>query len=194
MRSQKAGNDAGNDAKRRAPGRVSGRISGRISAGRVSRRAHRALRLPLHILLAIAAAVVVAAGNGRCVAQQSSMNNQQPMSTPHGFPSDTGPFSTNGDPIDDIQTEKRMTALNAERQKSMISDSAKLLKLATELNNEIAQSNTGELTPAQLRMVAEIEKLAHNVRDKMTMSIRGPQMPGSSIDAPYPPYPSASHH
>jgi hypothetical protein len=152
------------------------------------------LRAALRLLLAISAAVVVAAaGDGRCRAQQSSVGNQ-PMSTPHGFPQDAGPFSTNGDPTDDVQAEKRMTALNAERQKSMISDSAKLLKLAAELNNEIAQSNTGELTPAQLRMVAEIEKLAHNVRDKMTMSIRGPQMPSNSIDAPYQPYPSGSRH
>jgi hypothetical protein len=138
--------------------------------------------------------VVAAAGDGRCRAQQPPSMGGQPMSTPHGFPQDAGPFSTNVDPTDDIQAEKRMTALNAERQKSMISDSAKLLKLANELNNEIAQSNTGELTPAQLRTVAEIEKLAHNVRDKMTMSIRGPQMPSNSIDAPYQPYPSGSRH
>jgi hypothetical protein len=165
-----------------------------ISTGHAGARAGLGLRGALRILLAVSAAVVVtAAGDGRTRAQQSSMGSQ-PLGTPHGMAQDPGPFSTNSDPIDDVQAEKRMTALNAERQKSMISDSAKLLKLATELNGEIAESNTGELTPAQLRMVAEIEKLAHNVRDKMSMSIRGPQMPGNGIEAPYQPYPSGSHH
>jgi hypothetical protein len=164
---------------------------GRAAAGsRAGLRARRTLR----ILLAISAAVVVtAAGNGRCRAQQSSMGSQQ-MGSPHGLAQDSSPFSTNGDPVDDLQAEKRMTALNAERQKSMTADSEKLLKLATELNNEIAQSNSGELTPAQLRMVAEIEKLAHNVRDKMAMAIRGPQMPGNGIDAPYQPFSPSSRH
>jgi hypothetical protein len=185
MRSRETRNEA-RDAKGRAPSRAPNQMS--------SCRAGLRVRLALRILLAVSAAVVVAAaGNGRCRAQQSSMGGQ-PLSTPHGYSEDGGPFSTSGDPIDDIQAEKRMTALNAERQKSMMSDSEKLFKLATELNNEIAQSNTGELTPAQLRMVAEIEKLAHNVREKMAMSIRGPQMPGNSIDAPYQPYPSGNHH
>jgi hypothetical protein len=186
MRSQKMRFGTKDDATRRSPFRALFRDSTRHTGA----RARRALR----ILLAISAAVVVAAaGNGRCRAQQSSMGSQ-PLSTPHGFPQDAAPFSTNSDPIDDVQAEKRMTALNAERQKSMISDSAKLLKLANELNGEIAQSNTSELTPAQLRMVAEIEKLAHNVRDKMSMSIRGPQMPGNNIDAPYQSYPAGGHH
>jgi hypothetical protein len=70
--------------------------------------------------------------------------------------------------------EKRMKMLNNERRKSLVSDSEKLLKLATELNNEIAQTNPGSLTPDQLRKVAEIEKLAHNVRDKMTMTVTSP--------------------
>jgi len=172
----------------------SGRARDAKERAAAGRRAGLRARLSLRFLLAVSAAVVVAsAGNGRCRAQQSSMSNQQQMSTPRGFPQVSGPFSANGDPIDDIQAEKRISALNAERQRSMVSDSEKLLKLAAELNNEIARSNTGELTPAQLRMVAEIEKLAHNVRDKMAMSVRGPQMPGNGIDGPYPPFPASNH-
>ena len=42
-----------------------------------------------------------------------------------------------------------------------------------ELNAEIARTNPNALTEAQLRKVAEIEKLAHNVKDKMSTSVRG---------------------
>ena len=42
-----------------------------------------------------------------------------------------------------------------------------------ELNAEIARSNPDSLDPNQIRKVAEIEKLAHNVKDKMSTSVRG---------------------
>jgi len=69
--------------------------------------------------------------------------------------------------------ERLLRALNADRQKSMVSDTNKLLRLVNELNAEIARANTGSLTEAQLRKVGEIEKLAHNVKDKMSTSVRG---------------------
>lgn len=96
--------------------------------------------------------------------------------------SQTSPFSDQNNPL---EMEKRLRLLNTERQKSMVADTAKLLKLAKDLNEEIARSNSGELSQAQLRKVAEIEKLAHNVRDKMVMSIRGTQY---NMDNAVPPY------
>jgi hypothetical protein len=108
-------------------------------------------------------------------AQQGS-NSQLPVAPPHGFPQpDNTPFSSidGGNPV---QAEKRLRVINSERQKSLIADTNRLLALATELDNEIAKSNTGELTPEQIRKVAEIEKLAHSVKDKMSMSLRGPTL------------------
>lgn len=67
---------------------------------------------------------------------------------------------------------KRLEALNAERQKSMIADTDKLVKLAAELDGEVKGKNPGELTPDQLRTVAKIEKLARSVREKMATSVR----------------------
>jgi hypothetical protein len=64
--------------------------------------------------------------------------------------------------------------MNNDRRKSLVTDSDRLIKLATDLNNQIAHSNAGSLTPDQLRMVAEIEKLAHEVREKMTMTVPPP--------------------
>ena len=88
----------------------------------------------------------------------------------------------NGQPVGDtgnlpdavrLQNEKALRALNADRQKSLVSDTNKLLRLVNELNAEIARANPASLTPVQLRNVAEIEKLAHNVKDKMSTSVRG---------------------
>src|ERR1700746_2712125 len=44
---------------------------------------------------------------------------------------------------------RRMRALNEARQKGIVSDTNKLLKLTTELNAEIARENSGELTRDQ---------------------------------------------
>jgi hypothetical protein len=63
--------------------------------------------------------------------------------------------------------------MNADRQKSMVSDADKLVKLARQLDAEIASNPTDELTPEELRKVAEIEKLAHNVKAKMAQSFGG---------------------
>ena len=49
----------------------------------------------------------------------------------------------------------------------------KLLKLVTELNAELTSSNPDSLSANQLRKLAEIEKLAHSVKDKMSTSVRG---------------------
>jgi hypothetical protein len=112
----------------------------------------------------------------RTALPQSSNNNvlnppsvTNPLHQTSNFGGDTGSGG-----FDSILVERRMKMLNNERRKSLVSDSDRLLKLATELNNEIAHSNSGSLTPEQLRKVADIEKLAHGVRDKMVMTIAAP--------------------
>jgi hypothetical protein len=85
------------------------------------------------------------------------------------------------DNYDPTMMERRLNALNRERQKEMISDTNKLLKLAVELNDEIAANNTGTLTWDQLHKMAEIEKLARNVKEKMADGVG--QM-GPTLEAP----------
>jgi len=73
----------------------------------------------------------------------------------------------------------------------MISDSDKLLKLARELNEEVAKENTGTLTLDELHKIAEIEKLARNVRQRMTEGAGEPQ---STMPPPAPMiFPSPTH-
>jgi hypothetical protein len=75
-----------------------------------------------------------------------------------------------------------MRALNADRQKSMVSDADKLLKLARQLDTEIASNPTEDLTPEELRKVTEIEKLARSVKAKMAQSFGGgPQLQPTPI-------------
>jgi hypothetical protein len=90
--------------------------------------------------------------------------------TPH---QDVSPLTPDdGDPS---MFERRIRALNAERQKQIVADTDKLLKLARELNDEVAKANTGTLTMDELHKIADIEKLARNVRQKMTESVGDPQ-------------------
>ncbi len=70
-------------------------------------------------------------------------------------------------------SELRMRQLNAALHKSMVADTDKLVKLAIELNAEIASTNPSSLTSEQLRKVAEIEKLARSVKDKMKTTVQG---------------------
>lgn len=94
-----------------------------------------------------------------------------------------GPFDSSVDQ-DPIIAAHQARALNLARQKSLVSDTNKLLQLARELNTEIAAANAESLTPIQERKLAEIEKLAHNVKDKMSdASVGAPPVP--QIMSPY---------
>lgn len=77
---------------------------------------------------------------------------------------------------DGVEERDRLQALNADRQKSMVSDTKKLLRLVSELNDEIARNSQDSLTPMQLHKVAEIEKLARNVKEKMSTSLASPPL------------------
>lgn len=74
-------------------------------------------------------------------------------------------FDTATDP-DPALTQRRLRALNEARQKMMVSDTEKLLRLAQELSAE-TQAGAAEPTAEQGAKVAEIEKLAHRIKQKM---------------------------
>lgn len=72
---------------------------------------------------------------------------------------------------DQIDAARRFRALNEMRQKALVSDTDKLLKLANELYAEIHKTNTESLTPDQLHKLATIEKLARSVKEKMSTPV-----------------------
>jgi hypothetical protein len=96
---------------------------------------------------------------------------------PH-YPESDGPLGK--DP--NSPEQKRMRALNAERHKSLVSDTERLLKLARELNDELAKSESGSMSGQQLHRVEEIGKLAKSVKEKMSYSAGG--FPALTIQPP----------
>ena len=87
-----------------------------------------------------------------------------PEVTQHDFPH---PTVSSGSGMDRVDTARQRTTLNAERQKQIVTDSDKLLKLTKELNDEVAAGNTGEWSFDEMEKIAKIEKLARNVKTRM---------------------------
>lgn len=61
--------------------------------------------------------------------------------------------------------------MNAQRQKEMISNSAKLIELAQQLNAEANKNAPDALSILGVRQAEAIEKLAHNIQGKMRESV-----------------------
>ena len=54
-----------------------------------------------------------------------------------------------------------------ERHKRLLSDTAKLVELTNELKNEVDKASKDELSVDVVRKAAEIERLAHDVKERM---------------------------
>jgi hypothetical protein len=63
------------------------------------------------------------------------------------------------------------TAANGERRKQISDDSARLLKLATELKTEVDKTTKDTLSLGVIRKADEIERLAHSVKEKMKLTV-----------------------
>jgi hypothetical protein len=64
-------------------------------------------------------------------------------------------------------------AANQERKKQISDDSARLLKLATELKTEVDKTTKDTLSLDVIRKADEIERLAHSVKEKMKLTAGG---------------------
>ncbi len=63
--------------------------------------------------------------------------------------------------------EQAAKSRNSERFKRIQSDTEKLLQLSTELKADVDKSTKNELSLDVIRKAAEVEKLAHDVRERM---------------------------
>lgn len=125
-------------------------------------------------------AMVFGLASGPAVRSQgppSLINRPAPMPTD---PAASGDY-------DPTAAERQLNALNIERQKEVVSDTNKLLRLAMELNDEVAANNSATLTDDQLRKMAQIEKLARSVKQKMADGIGRPD-PGMQMATPIAPH------
>jgi len=104
-------------------------------------------------------------------AQQTPQNGQQSSQSP-GQASPDRAWTTSGQvAIPVTQTGgQNFEAANAERRKQISDDSARLLKLATDLKTEVDKTTKDTLSLSVIRKADEIEKLAHGVKEKMKLS------------------------
>ena len=72
--------------------------------------------------------------------------------------------------MDSRLAARQIQLLNVQRQKTIVSDTEKILKLATELKAEIDSGDSASLSPEQMHKISEIEKLARNVKQKMSIT------------------------
>lgn len=90
--------------------------------------------------------------------------------TPRVPPSQLPENPSQQQPEDDARSkmERDMAKrANQERQASLKKDTDKLLKLSTELKEYVDKTNENMLSMDVIKKAEEIEKLAHNIRDKM---------------------------
>ena len=69
------------------------------------------------------------------------------------------------------ENQKRYEQLNLQRHREMTSDTEKLLALANQLKAATDKSSKDLLSMESVREAEQIEKLAHNVRQKMRASV-----------------------
>jgi hypothetical protein len=113
-----------------------------------------------------------------CAAQQAPQNGQQQNgqqssgSQPPADPSPDRAWTASGKiaipvPQDGKQDFEKA---NIERRKQLADDSARLVKLATDLKTEVDKTTKDTLSLSVIRKADEIEKLAHSVKEKMKLT------------------------
>ncbi len=102
---------------------------------------------------------------------QASPNPNQPIPGPEAsrFPDANAQMT-----MHQQQNKKAsIEAANLERKRQIADDSAKLLKLATDLKAEVDKTSKDTLSMGVIKKAEEIEKLAHAVKEKMKLTMGG---------------------
>jgi hypothetical protein len=82
------------------------------------------------------------------------------------------PDSNRRDEINQLKIQKQnFDAANTARKKLIDAESAELLKLATEIEAELDQSNSDTLSFETIRKAEEVERLAHDIKQRMKLTV-----------------------
>ena len=119
----------------------------------------------------VAACIVVFAA----LAATYELRSQQPIKWSEPSPqANRLPTPTQQMAMRDQQRKKaNFEAANLERKRQIADDSAKLLKLASDLKTEVDKTSKDTLSLGVIRKAEEIEKLAHSVKEKMKLTMGG---------------------
>jgi hypothetical protein len=63
--------------------------------------------------------------------------------------------------------DQQVRSRNNDRQKKLVADTEKLLTLATQLKEDVGKTNKDVMSVDVIKRADEIEKLAHNVKERM---------------------------
>lgn len=106
-----------------------------------------------------------------------AVGNSQPVNLPNGHDgrvaqdASASAQTTPAVPANLTDVQKQQVAAEVQRKNAMAADTAKLLQLANELKSEMDKSSKDMLSLSVVRKAAEIEKLAHKVREEMRSSL-----------------------
>jgi hypothetical protein len=103
-------------------------------------------------------------------------SGQQPNNPPRNVPEFINRLPDANDQArmrQEQKTQADFAYANAARQKQVADDTAKLLKLANDLKSDVDKAGANTLSVAALRKADAIEKLAHNIKLRMTVTVGG---------------------
>jgi hypothetical protein len=102
-------------------------------------------------------------------AQQQQPGSIPPLSQPTSAPHVPGMGTADSapDPVRATMREEMLRAANEQRHKKMLDDANKMVQLSNELKAEVEKTQKDELSVQVLKKAAEVEKLAHDVQQRM---------------------------
>ncbi len=116
-----------------------------------------------------ACALVALAASAQNIPQNPTINPSKPIILPEA----NRPPDANAQMEMHEQAAKQQdfAAANAERRKQIADDSARLLKMATDLKAEVDKTTKDTLSLGVIRKADDIEHLAHSVKEKMKLQM-----------------------
>ena len=110
-----------------------------------------------------------AQGHAQYSAGSTGLPSQSPASLPNHQPSVfPAPDAIDAEnPMGPMNAAHRLKLQNDDRHKRLLADTQKLLALATQLRDEVQKSGKDELNVDVVKKAGEMEKLSHDIKDRM---------------------------
>jgi hypothetical protein len=111
--------------------------------------------------------MILLGGTSGVLGNGQTTTTTQPIMHPHGGPHNVvDPTGSDNTPMSSLQ-EQQAILRDKERQQKLMTDTNKLLELATDLKTQVDKTNRGIMSVDVIKKAEEIEKLARNVKERM---------------------------